>query len=356
MNALRTAAVRLRARRLVGALLLSLGTAVFSGVVGLLVGAAVDGTAYHWTPIVILLLLGLALSGYGGWLVAGIRVDVALAIAAVSTADGVGSVDTYRNATASFLNHGSTIFAQQTVVHVEARTPEDLRTLQSSAIAGISALSQAAPDARRVGLFFQGRHHFGFHLGGWLGGYGKTIDLYAEGGSEGYFSAIRLARTPQGVRAQLDINLYLVSVGTFGPPKRVAVDEIQAALKDRSGTAMGLAMNLNGPVDDANLLSLLEKSAHAEGLSALIVVAPPRPEPGLGIQIPENREAFESCVSTIVGVAQSMPTSTGVLYFKTPACIAVALGHFLRGKGWTPMRHVRDGEPEYERFAASPLR
>ena len=48
--------------------------------------------------------------------------------------------------------------------------------------------------------------------------------------------------------------------------------------------------------------------------------------------------------------ADQMPASPGLLYFKTPAVISVALGHFLRAGSWIPMRHCKTSPVTYERF------
>jgi hypothetical protein len=45
-----------------------------------------------------------------------------------------------------------------------------------------------------------------------------------------------------------------------------------------------------------------------------------------------------------------MPASPALLYFKTPAVIPVALGHFLRASNWIPMRHRKTSPVTYERF------
>jgi hypothetical protein len=347
MRAVTTAANRRRTRRLSGALLLSLGTAVFSGVVSLVVDAAAKGTAYHQGPIAILTALGLALSGYGSWLLASARESVAIAIAAM---DDDGDPGTYLGAIEGFLSYGAAHFTQQSISQASVRTPADLKILRNGVTAGIQALTRALPDTRRIGLFFQGRLHVAFHLGRWLNVPGEQVDLYApaHSGKDRFFPAIRLTVTPETSAALMDIDLYLANGSNFDPARHVAPDEVAALLANRSGT-MALAVSLNGPVDDAGLLTPVKASALGEGVSVLVVMALPRSTTGGGA-VPETRQGFESAVTAIIEVIQQIPAATGLLYLKTPVTIAVALGHYLRAATWTPMRPIGMPITAYERF------
>lgn len=338
-----TAAVRERIRRLTGALLISLGTAVFSGAVAVVVDALISDKPLHWTYALAFTGAGLILSGGGAWLLATLKTSVGLSVTATDTA---GDPERYQNETDTFARFGQETFSALTSIEAPVENPADLRILRSRVLAALRTLTQVHHQAKTIGLLFQGRHHAGFYLGTWLNVASRRIDLYADSrdGTVTHFPAVRLTPAIQAQPRTIDIVVHLVTDGTFEDGRLVALPQLREFLAGRAGQCMGLAINLNGPVDEASLIGPARQSALAEGASALVAIALPAPvdQPKAPRrELASSRQAYESTISAVLAVADSMPASPGLLYLKTPAAVAVALGHFLRAANWTPMRHLR---------------
>jgi hypothetical protein len=351
-----TAAVRENARRLTGALLISLGTAVFSGAVAVVVDALINDKPVRWDYAVSFTAAGLLLSGSGAWLLATQKTSVGLSITAT---DSAGDPDRYQDEADAFARFGEGTFTALTSLQATVEKPADLRTLRGRTLAALRTLTQVHHRTNVIGLLFQGRHHTGFYLGTWLNIASRRIDLYADArdGTSSHFPAVRLTPAIRAKPRDIDIAAYMADRGTFGAGRPVTVPQLRELLAGLAGRCMALAINLNGPVDEAGFVDPAGRSALAEGASALVVIAL-RPAPDAPDsprqELSPSREEYESAVAAILAVADSMPASPGLLYFKTPAAISVALGHFLRAGNWTPMRHIK-ASGTYER-AADPSR
>jgi hypothetical protein len=349
-----TAAAREKIRRLIGALLISLGTAVFSGAVAVLVDGLINSEQLRWAYITVFTVAGLLLSGGGAWLLATLRTAVGIGVA---TTDEAGDPDRYQDEADAFARFGEGVFTALTSLFVPVNDAVDLPSLRNRLLAVLRALTQVHRQTAVIGLLFQGRHQVGFHLGKWLNVAGRRIDLYADArdGSRSHFLAVRLTPAIQTAPRPLDVVVYTAAEGAFGPGQHVTIDKLGPQLASLAGGCMCLAINVNGPVGEAGLIEPTQRSALTEGANVLVAVAPPAPP---GQRDASRRELaptlaeFESTVAAILAVADQMPASPGLLYFKTPAVISVALGHFLRAGTWIPMRHIRtsDGTATYERF------
>jgi hypothetical protein len=347
-----TAAVRESARRLTGALLISLGTAVFSGAVAVVVDALINDKPIRWVYAAALTAAGLLLSGGGAWLLATLKTSVGLSI---TTTDPAGDPDRYQDEADAFTRFGESTFTALTSLEATIEKPADLRTLRSRTLAALRTLTQVHRRTNVIGLLFQGRHHTGFYLGTWLNVAGRRLDLYADArdGSSSHFRAVRLTPAIRTAPRTLDIVVYTVTDGTFTPGGAVSVVELRKMLSGLAGRCMALAINLNGPVDEAGLVEPVRKSALAEEATALVVAGLPTPQMQPAAprrELDPTLKQYESTVAAILAVADAMPASPGLMYFKTPVSISVALGHFLRAGNWIPMRHIR-ASGTYERFA-----
>jgi len=346
-----TAAVRESTRRLIGALLISLGTAVFSGAVGVVVDALINDKPVRWIYTVAFTAAGLILSGSGAWLLATLKTSVGLSI---TTTDAGGDPDRYQDEADAFAWFAEGTFTALTSLQAPVESPTDLPALRSRTLAALRTLTQVYRRTNVIGLLFQGRHHTGFHLGTWLNVAGRRIDLYtdARDGTRTHFPAVRLTPAIRAAPRILDIVIHQATGQTFGDGKPVTAPQLRQLLAGLSGQCMGLAINLNGPVDEATLVDPARRSALTEGAATLVVVALP-PPPGQPDaprrELAPARQEYESTVAAILAVADSMPASSGLLYLKTPAVIPVALGHFLRAGNWIPMQHLRDSGT-YQRF------
>jgi hypothetical protein len=349
------AATRERIRRLFGTLLISLGTAVFSGAVAVLVDGLINGKPLRWWYIVAFTVAGLLLSGGGAWLLATLKRAVGIGVA---TTDAASDPDRYQDEVDAFAQFGKSVFTALTSLLIPVNEPRDLLPLRSSLLAVLRTLTQVHRQATTIGLLFQGRHQVGFHLGKWLNVVGRRIDLYAKArdGTSSHFPAVRLTPAIRTAPRPLDMVIYTAADGAFTPGQHVSVAELRAKLAPLAGQCMCLAINLNGPVDEAGLIEPVQRSALAEGAAAVVVTALPAPpgQPGASRrELAPTRAQYESAVAAILAVADQMPASPGLLYFKTPAVISVALGHFLRAGNWIPMRHYRTDPATYDRFTDS---
>jgi hypothetical protein len=300
---------------------------------------------------VVLAAAGLLLSGGGAWLLAVLKTSVGLSI---TTTDTGGDADRYQDEADAFGRFGETAFTALTSLQASVERPADLRALRSRTLAALRTMTQVHRRTNVIGLLFQGRHPTGFYLGSWLNVAGRRIDLYADArdGTRTHFRAVRLTPSIRTVPRTLDVAVHLAAGPTFAEGTLITVPELRRALAGLSGQCMGLAINLNGPVDEAGLVDPARRSALAEGASALVVVAlpPPAGQPDAPRrELAPTWQDHESTVAAILSVTDAMPASPGLLYFKTPAVISVALGHFLRAGNWIPMRHLRDSG-SYERF------
>ena len=347
------AAAREKMRRLLGALLISLGTAVFSGAVAVLVDGLINAKPLRWWYIVAFTVAGLLLSGGGAWLLATLKTAVGIAVA---TTDAAGDPDRYQDEADAFARFGEDIFTALTSLLIPVSEPGDLLLLRSRVLAALRTLTQVHRQATTIGLLFQGRHQVGFHLGRWLNVAGRRIDLYADArdGTRSHFPAVRLTPAIRTAPRPIDIVVYTAADGAFTPGQHVTIPELRTQLAPLAGQCMCLAINLNGPVDEAGLVDPVQRSALAEGAAAVVVIALPAPpgQPGAPRrELAPSLAQYESTVAAILGVVDQMAASPGLLYFKTPAVISVALGHFLRASNWIPMRHCTATPATYERWA-----
>jgi hypothetical protein len=345
-----TAGARESMRRLTGALLISLGTAVFSGAVAVVVDALINDKPLRWVYAVTFTAAGLLLSGGGAWLLATLKTSVGLSI---TTMDAAGDPDRYQDEADSFARFGEGTFTALTSLQATVEHPADLRALRSRVLAALRTMTQVHRRTNVIGLHFQGRHHTGFYLGTWLNVAGRRIDLYADArdGSGSHFPAVRLTPAIQATPRALDIAVFMPADGMFGDGRPVTIPQLQEFLTRVAGQCLGLAINLNGPVDEASFVDPVQRSALAEGASALVVSAIPASaaQPTAPRrELAPSRQEYESTVAAILAVADQMPAAPGLIYFKTPVAISVALGHFLRAGNWTPMRHIR-ASGTYER-------
>ena len=119
-----TAAARESARRLFGALLISLGTAVFSGAVAVVVDALINDKPVRWIYAVEFTAGGLLLSGSGAWLLATLKTSVGLSITAM---DAGGDPDRYQDEADAFARFGEGAFTALTSLQATVEKPADLR-------------------------------------------------------------------------------------------------------------------------------------------------------------------------------------------------------------------------------------
>ncbi|MFF4128274.1 hypothetical protein ACFYYP_32520 [Microbispora rosea] len=325
-----------------GTLLVSLGTAVFSGAVSIVVDGIVKSASLRWPSLIGFTLLGLILSGGGAWLITTLRTGVGMALAAT---DRAGDQDRYLDEAEAFATFGQKVFVLQTLLQVPVETTRDLPMLRNRLTAGIRTLIQGERGARSVGLLFQGRQHVGFHVGSWLNVASRRVDLYSDirdGEGESHFLAIKLGPRLKAGPRPLDL-LLLRSTDNFTTPQPVTPTELPTLLT--AGTCTALAVNLNGPVNQTGFLEPVLNSARNEGASTVVIAALPD---GTGFWLNPNTSEYGSTVSALMAIATSLPTAPGLLYLKTPAVIAVALGRLLHATSWIPMRY--DGSGSYDRF------
>ncbi|HUY48720.1 MAG TPA: hypothetical protein VMV92_23885 [Streptosporangiaceae bacterium] len=348
---------RRKLRRWVGTVSVSAGTAVFSGAVAILVDSVVQGGTLHWPYLAGSTALGAALSGGGAWLLATVRSAVGIGLAAM---DHAGDVERYQDEADSFARFGHGIFTAQTSVQVTVETPADLKFLRARLRAALRTLHEIEQRARQTGLLFQGRPEVGFHVGRWLNQAGGRIDLYSDarhGGPETHFAAIRLTPAISAAPRHLDRAVYRLTETGFSEAQPTAWADLPRLLSEHTDTCMGLAINLNGPVDEAGFVGPVLASATQEGATVAVFLALPAPADDLdapGRQLASSREEYESTVAAILAAARHMRAAPGLVYLKTPAVIPVALGRYLYGKDWIPMRHHRDDPRhpvKYDRFA-----
>lgn len=346
------AAAREKIRRLLGALLISLGTAVFSGAVAVLVDGLINGKPLRWWYIAAFTAAGLLLSGGGAWLLATLKTAVGIGVA---TTDAAGDADRYQDEADAFARFGEGVFTALTSLLIPVNEPGDLPLLRSRLLAVLRTLTQVHRQATTIGLLFQGRHQTGFHLGKWLNVAGRRIDLYADArdGTSSHFLAVRLTPAIRTAPRAVDTVLYTVADGAFTVGQHVTLPELREQLAPLAGQCMALAINLNGPVDEAGLVEPVQRSALAEDAAAVVVIAlaaPPGQPSAPRRELTPSLQDYESTIAAILAVADQMPASPGLLYFKTPAAIPVALGHFLRAGNWIPMRHCKKTPVTYQRF------
>jgi hypothetical protein len=154
----------------------------------------------------------------------------------------------------------------------------------------------------------------------------------------------------------MDMLVKGAAESSFTEVRPASADELPSLLSAVSGTRMGLGVNLVGPVRQTGFVEAVIRSAATEALSVVVFVAPPAPEgnpDAPGRELLSRTEEYEGTVAAILAVAGRMPASSGLLYLRTPAVIPVALGRYLYGTNWIPMRHHRsdDGRDDlYERF------
>ena len=228
-----------------------------------------------------------------------------------------------------------------------------MRALRSRTLAALRTLTQVHRRTNVIGLLFQGRHHTGFYLGTWLNVAGRRIDLYSDArdGTKTHFPAIRLTPAIRATPRTLDIVAYTATAKTFSSGETVSLPELRDLLAGLAGRCMALSINLNGPVDEAGLIDPVRRSALTEGATVLVALGLPasaHPPGAPRRELAPGRQEYESTLAAILAVADQMPASPGLIYFKTPAVISVALGHFLRAANWIPMRHMR-ASGTYER-------
>lgn len=353
-----TAARRMRVRRISAGLLLSLGTAVFSAAVALIVNA-VDGVGpYHWPTTLALIAVGLALTSAGSWLLTSGRRSLAIAVVAT---DIEGDTAKYRAAISGFVTYAAAEYAQSASSEVVVQQPKDIEVLKTVVLNRIEDLASKAGGVRHVGVAFQGRHHVAFHLGGTLDVPDTSITLYQKRyNKESFVLAQRtlghVSDTAHRAQSPLEIQVRRARNGTFnggafnGQPRTVnRVEELDVALKGHTG-AVGLVVNLQGTVDDPGMITPAGVSAASEGLSILVCVGLRRDGAAIvpPTTLPEETDTFEAAIATIAGTAKRMP-SGGLLYINGPVAVALALGRLLHARPWTPMRHIRNNGT-YERF------
>ena len=184
---------------------------------------------------------------------------------------------------------------------------------------------------------------------------GRRIDLYADArdGTSSHFLAVRLTPAIRTAPRAMDITLYTRTGETFTATPDIALPALREQLAALAGQNMCLAINLNGPVGEAGFTGPVQRSALTEDATAVIVIAlpPPPGQPDASRrELAPTLEDFESTIAAILTVADQVPASTGLLYFKTPAVIPVALGHYLRAGNWIPMRHCKTTPVTYQRF------
>lgn len=346
------AATREQLRRLLGALLISLGTAVFSGAVAVLVDGLINAKPLRWWYVTAFTVAGLLLSGSGAWLLATLNTATGIGVA---TMDAAGDLDRYQDEADAFARFGEGVFTALTSLLIPVSEPPDLPLLRSRVLAALRTLTQIHRQTTTIGLLFQGRHQVGFHLGRWLNVAGRRIDLYtdARDGTSSHFLAVRLTPAIRTAPRPIDLVVYTAAGGAFTPGQHVTIPELRERLLPLAGQCMCLAINLNGAVDEAGLVEPMKRSALAESAAAAVVIAlpapPAQPDASRRELVPTLRD-YESTVAAILAVADQMPASPGLLYFKTPAVISVALGHFLRASNWIPMRHRKTNPVTYDRF------
>lgn len=346
------AAAREKIRRLIGALLISLGTAVFSGAVGVLVDALINGKPLRWWYLIGFTAAGLLLSGGGAWLLATLKTAVGIGLA---TTDAAGDADRYQDEADAFARFGEGVFTALTSLLIPVNEPSDLLLLRSRLLAALRTLTQVHSRAATIGLLFQGRPQVGFHLGKWLNVAGRRIDLYADArdGTNSHFLAIRLTPAIRTTPRAVDMILYTRTKEGFAADRHITLPALRDRLDPLAGQSMCLAINLNGAVDEAGVVEPVQRSALAEDAAAIVVVALPAPPGQPSIprrELAPSLQDYESTVAAILAVADQMPASPGLLYLKTPAVIPVALGHFLRAGNWISMRHCKTTPATYERF------
>ncbi|MCW2914729.1 MAG: hypothetical protein JWN52_2797 [Actinomycetia bacterium] len=345
---------RRRLRQLGGAMLLSLGTAVFSGAVSMVIDGQVKGGSLRWGYLAGFLIAGLLLSGGGAWLLATIRTGVGIALAAT---DGAGFVERYQDEAEAFLRFGAGVFTAQTALQVPVEKRSDLLQLRKSLLAGIRTLTHVEGEATTVGLLYQGRPQVGFHVGRWLNQASRRVDLYADmrdGDAVSHLRAVRLGAALRTPPRTLELALYRRENDAFTGPVPIIPAEAGGAVSDLSGTPMSLAVTLNSAVDDAGFTVPVLASALGEGAMAVVFAALPAPAGAPDSPTRElgpTTEEWESTVSALVAVAKRLPAAPGLLYLKVPAAIPVALGRFLHDGGWTPMR-FDPASRSYSRFEA----
>lgn len=345
-----TAGAQQSIRRLAGALLISLGTAVFSGAVAVVVDALINDKAIRSAYAAAFTAGGLVLSGSGAWLLATLKAAVGLSI---TTTDAAGDPDRYQDEADAFAQFGQSAFTALTSLQATVEHPADLRVLRTRVFAALRTLTQAHRRIKVIGLHFQGRHHTGFYLGTWLNVAGRRIDLYADArdGTSTHFPAVRLTAAIRTPPRALDIAVHAAAGSTLASERPVTIPQLRQLLSGAAGRCISLAINLNGPVNEASFVGPVQRSAQAEGASAIVVIALPASagQPTAPRrELAPSRQEYESTVAAILAAADAIPASPGLLYFKTPAAIPVALGHFLRAGNWIPMRHIRQSGT-YER-------
>src|ERR1017187_3724208 len=223
------AAAREKMRRLLGALLISLGTAVFSGAVAVLVDGLINGKPLRWWYITAFTVAGLLLSGGGAWLLATLKTAVGIGVA---TTDAAGDLDRYQDEADSFARFGEGVFTALTSLLIPVSKPHDLLLLRSRVLAALRTLTQVHRQAATIGLLFQGRHQVGFHLGKWLNVAGRRIDLYADArdGTRSHFLAVRLTPAIRTAPRPIDIVVYTAADGSFTPGQQVTVEGLRSEL------------------------------------------------------------------------------------------------------------------------------
>jgi hypothetical protein len=348
-----SAVARRKLRRWSGAVSVSVGTAVFSGAVGILVDRLVRGGSLQWAYLAAFTAAGVLISGGGAWLLATVRSAVGISLAVM---DHDGDLERYQGETSSVARFGGAVFTAQTSVSVSADEPGDLLLLRARLLAALHILAEMEPRARQTGLLFQGRHQIGFHVGCWLNRASGRLDLYGDardGGRVTHFAAIRLTPAIGTPPAVLDMTVHRRAAAGFEPAQPASLAELPGLLADLRGTCLGLAVNLNGPIGESGVVEQVLRSAAREDASAVVFVALPAP-PGdpdaPGRQLAASRTEYESVAAAIVATAKRMPASPGLLYLKTPVVMSVAVGRYLYGSNWIPMRH-RPSEGSYSRFA-----
>jgi len=348
-----SAITRHKLRRWSGAIGVSVGTAVFSGAVGILVDALVRGGSLHWPYLAGFTAIGAVLSAGGAWLVTTVKSAVGISVAAM---DRGGDTERYQDEIDGFARFGRTVFTAQTTVQLDVESTDDLPLLRARLRAALRTLVEIEHNAREIGLLFQGRHEIGFHLGRWLNQASNRIDLYSDargGGTATHFAAVHLTPAIGTPPRRLDMTVQFAAPAGFTEPKPVSLSDLPMLLQDHAGQCMGLAVNLNGPISETGFTQPVLAAAHREGASAVAFLALPAPtgDPDApGRQLAPSLLEYESTIATVAAVAKRMPAKPGLLFLKTPAVIPVALGRYLYGSDWIPMRHLTAPPGRYERF------
>ncbi|MBO3752847.1 hypothetical protein J5X84_42935 [Streptosporangiaceae bacterium NEAU-GS5] len=322
---------RRRLRLLAGATLVSLGTAVFSGAVSIVVDALVKATSLNWPLLTAFTALGVVLSSGGAWLLGTIRTGVGLALAAT---DARGGTDRYQDEAEAFAAFGNGQFVLQTQLQIPVETTDDLPLLRTRLTGAIRTLTQTEPGARTIGMLFQGRPEVGFHVGGWLNVASRRVDLYTDvRDGDTPATHIKAARlTPRSATAPRILDLLLI---TSGEERRVALRDLPDYSRHRACIALGI--NTNGPVDQAGFRGPVVDSARREGAEVIVLAALPSES---GHWLKATTAEYESTVAAIAEVAGLLGADPGLLYMKTPAVIPVALGRMLYRANWIPMQYV----------------